>query len=229
MTDRPARRQRVARAVVAVTGGLLLLPVGASASYGAEPAAVATRALAETDACAGTLEDQVAAADFVVVGVVTDAVAATTGDPTAPGTSGVAASVPLDVRLDVERVLAGELAPREVQVAVAADETGKGAAPATGTNYVVLLGAPQDAETGVLRAETCSFLPTGQLSAVQDVLGEAETSPEEPAGVTWTDVSDGDTGPSSAGLALPGLLVAAIGVFGLAGTALLARITGRRR
>lgn len=225
MNDRPARRRRVARAVVAVTGGLLLAPAAVGA------AAVPTYAAAPASVCDGTLEDQVAAADSVVVGTVTDVVAATTeGGPTTPGTSGVADSVPLDVRLDVERVLAGDLAPREVQVAVGADATGKGMPPEAGVRYVVLLGAAADAETGVLAAETCSFLSTGQLTAVEEVVAQEEQpDATDPAEVTWSDVSDGDTGPSAAGLALPGLLLAAIGVFGLAGTALLARITGRRR
>ncbi|GAB3077318.1 hypothetical protein [Nocardioides zeae] len=225
MNDRPARRRRVARAVVAVTGGLLLAPAAVGVT------ATPTYAAAPASACDGTLEDQVAAADSVVVGTVTDVAAATTeGGPTTPGTSGVADSVPLDVRLDVERVLAGDLAPREVQVAVGADATGKGMPPEAGVRYVVLLGAATDAETGVLGAETCSFLATGQLTAVEEVIAQEEQPDEAaPAEVTWSDVSDGDTGPSAAGLALPGLLLAAIGVFGLAGTALLARITGRRR
>ncbi len=223
MNDRPARRRRVARAVVAVTGGLLLAPVGVGAT--------ATYAAETPTACAGTLEDQVAASDSVVVGTVTDVAAATSGgSPTSPGTAGVADSVPLDVRLDVERVLAGDLAPREVQVAVGADATGKEVPPEAGVRYVVLLGAAADAETGVLSAESCSFLPTGQLTAVEEVIAQAEQPGESaPAEVTWSDRSEGDAGPSAAGLALPGLLVAAIGVFGLAGTALLARITARRR
>lgn len=230
MSDlRRTRRPRAGLLATTLAAGLaagsVALGAGvAPAQAAGSPSGVASSAVdsaraVPTGTCPASLAEHVQQVPDIVVGTV----------------AGISEeSAEADVReivLTDPEVLAGDAQPTEdVVVKTLGVPDGTIPKPAVGAPYVVFLSPSNDEAGAAYGARLCDFLPGAQAAKVEEAVAQAESAPEQQpdaAAVSWSQISSED-GMEYGEAVLPGVLIGAIGAFGLAGTVLLSAVVGRR-
>lgn len=223
-TRRPRAGMLATTLAAGLAAGSVALGAGvAPAQASGTPSAAASSAVdsaraVPTGTCPASLAEHVQQVPDIVVGTV----------------AGISEeSAEADVReivLTDPQVLAGDAQPTEdVVVKTLGVPDGTIPKPAVGAPYVVFLSPSNDEAGAAYGARLCDFLPGAQTAKVQEAVAQAESAPEQPdaAEVSWSQIESED-GMEYGEAVLPGVLIGAIGAFGLAGTVLLSAVVGRR-
>ncbi|MDT9593230.1 hypothetical protein RDV89_09130 [Nocardioides zeae] len=220
---RAARGGAGLAALALASGAAIALPAAASA---AAPSASATSGSMTTQVpttdCPGDYVQQVQEVPDVVAGTVV-AVEETTGpEPDVPA---------YQVALRDVRPLTGDVEATADLAVLAVGQPGADAiVPVAEEGYVVFVTPRNDESGAAFGARLCDFVPQAQQAQVQDAIAAADAEAEagDAAATDWTSLEAGD-GTDYGAAVLPGVLIGAIGAFGLAGTVLLSAVVGRRR